>query len=336
MELRYTLGSLAFALAAPLVAQPTLNLANNLPAEGLFEVTTATDWASEGPAGADVTFTLWNLISNNTHRNYFVHQAGFTPSSATIPTANMLTTDGGTDTLFWNYAADGLYQVGVRSGLEGLANFSDPVLELKYPCTFGTTWSDITLASYNSPLGAVSRTGTITGVADAYGSLGMSEVYLDDVLRVKVRRDFTDVAALATVRRITNTWYYFTEDEAWPQVKLVVDSASINGGGYTVTRSAQWMGGVGGVGVGEINADEVLFTPYPNPTAGIVDLGLGMAEVRSVEVFTAAGQLVTSEVKPISATRSSAIDLTGMPAGVYHVKVTATDHRTASRRVVVQ
>ena len=320
------------------MAQPTIDISNNQPISGQeFVLRNNASWNWEGPSGANVMFAFWDLFSTG-NRNYRVYDASISSSAvATAPSANMLTTDGGTDTLFWNYAADGLYELGGRTGLEGLYAYSDPILELKYPCTFGTTWSDIALANYNTPFGAAQRTGTITGSADAYGDLGVSQAFYPNVLRVKVRRAFTDVAAIATVQRISTTYYFYSEFIPWPVLKLVEDSVIINGGAPSVAKSSQWLGGPGGVGLSEINANDIVFTPYPNPTNGTLDLRLeNLLEVRSIEVINANGQLVQQVTKPLSGTVSGVLDMTGLAAGVYQVRITRADGGQGTRRVLVQ
>lgn len=333
---KFTLSGLLLALSLQAMAQPTIDLTNNRPVDGQqFPVRTLASWNWQGPAGADVDYAFYDLFSTG-NRTYFTHPASFTPTSASIPTANVITTDGGVDTLFWNYTTDGLYQVGARTSVELTSNYTDPILELKYPCTYGTTWSDVTVATYNTPLGSASRTGTITGHADAYGALGISEVYEPNILRVKVRRDLSDVAALASTRRITNTYYFFREAVAWPLLKLTIDSLSINNGGYSVSKEAQWMGGSGGVGLDEFTADDVMFTPYPNPTSGTVDLRASALEVRNIEVLDAAGREVIVAGRSTASGANAVLDLAGLPAGVYHVRITTADGRRATQRVVRQ
>jgi hypothetical protein len=340
MQLKHTLVSLAVVFAATAVAQPTLNVTNNRPVDGQqFPIQTLDGWVWEGPSGAGANFAFYDLYSTG-NRTYTVLPASATPASASVPAANMISTDGGSDTLFWNYASDGLYQVGARTSLELLSSYTDPILEIKYPCTFGTTWSDVTIASYTSPAGATTRTGTIMGIADAYGALGVPGRSESNVLRVKVRRDLNDQVSVpplvVTSRRITNTYYYFTEEIPWPVLRFVVDSVSFNGGGFSVVKSAQWMGTHGGVGIGEVAPDDVVFTPYPNPTNGVVDLRLGQAEVRAIEVFDATGHLVRTRSLRAGQAASAALDLTGLSAGVYQVRVTQADGRRGSQRVVLQ
>ncbi|MBL7939156.1 MAG: T9SS type A sorting domain-containing protein [Flavobacteriales bacterium] len=339
MNRSYTLAASIVLLSRTLVAQPTIDLANNRPVNGQeFVLNTSTTWIWEGPTGADVDFNFWDLVRTG-NRNYRAYDASISSAAAAnVPTANMLSTDGGLDTLYWNYTADGLYLAGSRSPLEGAlpVNLSDPLLELKYPCTFGTTWTDNVAATYTSQAGEATRTGTVTGIADAWGQFDISEASLPSVLRVKVSKDITDVSAIATLRRVTDTWYFYSENYPWPVLKLVNEAISINGGTSTATRSAQWMFGPGGVSVGEIDPDSFTFTPYPNPANGRVDLNIGTSDVRTIEVLTATGQLVWQERASNGSSLTGILDVSGFASGVYQVRLTQADGRQGTQRLVVQ
>lgn len=331
----YTLTASFGLLSGTLVAQPTINLTNNQPVDGqefvLRTLEEAGDtWYWEGPTGPNVDFNFWDLYATG-NKNYRMFAA-----SSAIPTANFQSTDGGTDSLYWNYTADGLYQVGTRSAAEGLLSYSDPVLELKYPCTFGTTWTDNLAANFTSPFGAAVRSGTVTGIADAWGQFDISEMSLPSVLRVKVRKNITDVALVATLNRVIDTWYFYSENYAWPVLRLVEETLTLNGGVPGTTRTAQWMFGPGGVSVGEIDPDSFTFTPYPNPTNGRVDLNIGASDVRTIEVLTATGQVVMQERASNGGQLTGIIDVSGLSSGVYQVRLIQADGRQGTQRIVVQ
>ena len=331
MNRSYTLTALFGLLSGTLVAQPTIDLANNTPVNGQeFVLQTRSSWIWEGPTGADVDFNFWDLFATG-NRNYRVFDA-----SSSIPAANFQSTDGGADSLYLNYAADGLYQVGTRSSAEGLLSYSDPLLELKYPCTFGTSWTDNVAANFTSPFGPAVRSGTVTGIADAWGQFDISEVSLPSVLRVKVHKDITDVAAVATLNRVIDTWYFYSENYPWPVLKLESEALSLNGGAPNTTRTAQWMFGPGGVSVGEIDPDSFTFTPYPNPSNGRVDLNIGASDVRTIEVLTATGQVAMQERASNGGQLTGIIDVSGLSSGVYQVRLTQADGRQGTQRIVVQ
>jgi hypothetical protein len=95
--------------------------------------------------------------------------------------------------------------------------------------------------------------------------------------------------------------------------------------------------GTGTVAVPE-NQSTASFTTFPNPTNGIVNMHFALASSSDVEVhvYDVAGKLVLSENKGMinEGETSMSLDLTGLPAGVYHIELaTETDrfHSTILR-----
>lgn len=338
MNLRYACTAALASGALFVLAQPTLTTGTSVPAIGLVvPVNTADTFLTTGNAGANVMYDYWNLLAPSTgNRNISYLAPSVTPTSAAIPSATLLSTDSGSDTLFWNVTAQGLEQVGVRTGLEGVVNFSDPALELKLPCTFGTSWSDPTGASYIvSGIIPVTRVGTVTGIADAYGTLTMPwDVDYPEVLRVKVRRDITDNSAVANVHRIANVNYYYIPTLSHPVITLTQDSVQLGTGAWTVAKRAQWTGNPVGVGFGELDEADIAFTAYPNPAIDMLNVAFaqGTSVATRVEVLDAAGRVVLNEV--ITGGRA-AITTHGLRAGVYGVRVLAGQQLLGTRRVTV-
>ncbi|MCB9162943.1 MAG: T9SS type A sorting domain-containing protein [Flavobacteriales bacterium] len=331
----------ALMLAGGICAQPTLDQASNglAPIASSYGITsyTTNDMSTtywEGAAGANADYGFWMVESNGGNDRYMVDPAA-TPTSATFPTATVLVTNGGQDTIAYKVDANGMEIVGVRTSVEGTVAMTDPSKELVFPCTFGTSWTDPYVLNFTVAGFPVVRSGTITGIADGYGTLELPAANLENVLRVKVRKAQTDIAAIANVYRSYNSYYYYSTDVPYPVMRTSIDTV-INGGGTpVVTYVAEWLFGPG-TGISEVDPGMVAFTPYPNPSNGRVDLGMGAEELRSVEVFTSAGALVSATVRTITSAANSVVDLSGLPAGLYTVKVTSVDGRTGTRRVVLE
>ncbi len=339
MELRYATLSLSLLMAGTLLAQPTINAANNVPAADTeYAVSSATTWVYPGPAGADQLFGQWEQAPTG-NRNIQYLSPSVTSSSNQVPNAVLLSTDGGSDTLFWGLTANGLEILADISGL-GFIRYTDPLLELKYPCTFGTTWTDAINASYTVSGFSVARTGTVTGTGDAYGTLELPAVVLDDILRVKVRRVITDASPLVTIQRRTESYYFFSDAVRHPVLRLDLDSVVIGNGAPAVTRSATWMYGNGNVSVQDIDFSDVHFTAYPNPTDAAVNLSFGNAEhgARSVELLDATGRVVKQQ--PLLQGRATdmpaAFDTSDLAPGVYHIRLTGEKGVLGTQRLVVQ
>lgn len=344
MTLRSLCSAVIAGAALCATAQPTLTSTTSVPVPPQdVEVLTANDYIGASAAGADLSHDYWNMLVPQTGtRNIYYRGPGVTPTSEAIPSATLLSTDGGSDTLFWAVTSQGLEQVGVRTNLEGIINFSDPGLELKLPCTYLTAWTDNVGASYVvSGIIPVTRVGTITGLADMYGSLRMPDQLapVENVLRVKLRRDITDNSAVANVHRIANVYSYYSQDLTHPLLILTQDSVQITGGAWTVTKSAQWQGEDFTIGMEDLVAAEQAFTAYPNPAIGNVDIHLGTdAAIRSVEVLNGIGQVVMRPAfRAASGTEiKNAFDVSGLNKGVYYVQLTYADGTRRAQPLLVR
>ena len=82
------------------------------------------------------------------------------------------------------------------------------------------------------------------------------------------------------------------------------------------------------LGVNENTLENVSITVSPNPTSGLVTVN-GVADVKTVAVFNAAGKLI------LSANNTASVNLSNQAKGVYFVKVT-TENGTTTKKVVVK
>lgn len=341
MQLHNALSLIAVALVGTVAAQPTLDEGNNAPVAGdLFALTSYTtnvpaSFYGSGSAGADQLYGFW-MLPNTGNRDIQFLDPAVTATTASFPGATVLATNGGQDTLYWNVSADGLEQVGIRGSVEGIAPFTDGALELKYPCTYGTTWTDAFSANYTVSGFPVTRVGSITGVADGYGTIQLPAIELTDILRVKVRKVQQDNSALGLVYRSYETYYFFQEGIRYPVMKTSQDTVIFGAGTPAVTWNADWLYGTGEVGMEDLAASEIVFTPYPNPTNGQLDLRMEGGDLRAVEVLNTTGQLMIQKTQRQGGTISGLLDLSGLASGVYQVRVTQADGRQGTRRIVVQ
>ena len=342
MTTRSSITLFSTLLLASASAQPNLNLANNgpVPLPAPYAVSSygaATETYGPGDPGAASIYSFWMVPQQGNHAQYFVAPS-VTPTSNSIPGTTVISSDGGSDSAFYRVDATGIEQLGVRSALEGIVAFSDGVIELVYPCVLGTTWSDNFAASYVISGFPVTRAGTIVGLADGYGSLALPGAAVDEVLRVKVRKVANDISAIATIRRTFDTYYYYQEGVNFPLMMTSLDSVTISGGAPTIVFTMEWLYGEGNIAIQELGADEVVFTPYPNPTNGRIDLQLGadVANVRSVELFDASGRSVMQVKKPVAGNINGVLDVSALPAGVYQVRLTQADGKLGTRSIVVQ
>jgi hypothetical protein len=118
---------------------------------------------------------------------------------------------------------------------------------------------------------------------------------------------------------------------------LSIDTVIISGGNPSVTKTAEWMFGPGGVGFGEIDADQVQFLAYPNPASDMLQLELGEqgASATAVSFVDAKGAVVREQVI-MPSTGSVSLDVRGMAPGAYTVRVLGQGRLLGTHRVVVR
>ncbi len=338
MRPRLTLLSAAFVSGTAVLAQPVLNASNNVPVAGTDYAVSSGEAIPTGGTGPDLLYGFWMLVGDG-NRNIYYMAPSVTPTSSQIPSAQLLSTDGGSDTLFWAVTTDGLTQVGERTDL-ALVNYTDPLLEIEYPCTFGTSWTDAVSASYSVSGFPVTRTGTVTGIADGYGTLELPAVVVEDVLRVKVRKVLLDQSPLANVSRVSETFYFFTETVRHPVLRIQIDSVTIGAGAPGVTSEALWMYGDGMLSVGSIEMADVQFTAYPNPANELVHLLLneGADAARFVEVVDGSGRLVLRNdfIGRAEQDMQAAFNVSGLAPGLYMVRLSGEHGVLGTQRLVVR
>jgi hypothetical protein len=275
------------------------------------------------------------MVPSTSNRNVYFHEPNITSTGTNFPGATVLSTNGGADTLYWKVDANGMELLGLRGGTEGIAPYNNGALELKYPCTFGTTWTDAFSASLTVSGIPVTRAGTITGIADGYGTIQLPGVELNDVLRVKVRKIQIDQTPLGNLYRSYEIYYYYQEDVRFPLMKTSLDTLTVNNGTPSVSWTAEWLYGEGTTDIQDLNAGNVFFTPYPNPTSGLVEVRMEDSVPYGIEVLSPTGQLLQQVGTRAWGNAAPALDLSGLAAGVYQLRMTTIDGRQTTRRVVL-
>jgi hypothetical protein len=310
-------------------AQVSLSVANHVPVVGqTVGVSRGDSIISFGPAGANVPFNYWDLMYEAT----LPRLRFYTPATATMPGASIGSTDGGSDTTFWNLSGAGLEVVGLRGSLEGVVTYTDRILELPLPLEFGDTWTDAGTASYTAFGFPVTRLVSFTGAADAYGTLTLSDLQTVPVLRVSTRRQINDNNLVINVLRINRTTAFYSATSAHPVLRLSIDSARAGTGGWTVETQVEVIGEPITVGLNEYAAAEARFTAFPNPASGNVTVQLN-SPADLVQLFDAKGAIVRS----LNTTSDRVvIDLQGMEPGTYLVRAYRNGAAVETRPIVVE
>jgi len=321
------------------IAQPNLNSANNTPAVlDSFAYHLAT-WMAPGPAGGSQAFDFTALDDPGmlVEMSYVLPSTTTNAAAFSTTGATVASNDGLGHVYYYKVTASAMERVGDDTNNVQVP-FTDGVIELPFPCTAGTHWTDAQFATYTSNMINVTRTGSITGDGDAWGDLTLPTSILNNVLRVHTVDTVHD--ALGGFGTITNVIDRYSFYKTWlPVPALVLQSKSFTINGVTtVTKYALWLDETT-ASVLERSTDPFGLRVFPNPATDqvTVDFGTGAPSRMTMEVFDAMGRMVKSEQLGSLAPgfQRRTFDAHGLGAGLYTVRLCDANGNASSVRLVV-
>jgi len=326
------------------LSQPTLTGPNTNPVIGetLGGVTTA--YFNPGSAGANQTWNFASLTSSGTSSVPIV-SVGSTANGSSFPNATIALASSASSTSYYSTSASSFQYYGNYNG-STLQAYSNPEDLLRYPFTYGNSYSDPYTCDYTSSAPEY-RKGTVTVRADGYGTLILPNGTFSNVLRVHMVESQVDSAnlsgfiSLGTYVRSEYAWYL--TGNAWMIASC--DSITINTvlNGTVGTPTYVTTGGYTSViHAGIEEADNLLQSMhlFPNPSHGVVTLQFNLNKTSKYEVklFNYSGQQVgeTFQEEGMEGSNLREINTADLSKGIYFVQVTDEHSNVFSRKIVVQ
>ena len=338
MDAHYFL-TLSTLLASSAIANgQTLNNGSSSPTVGETFTQYQDGYMAPGTTGTGQIWDFSSLSQGTIMTSTYVTPAS-TGLAATFPGANLASDDGAGNYGYYATSSGGFDIVGVYAGSVSVSiPYQNPERILTYPCSYGTSWND-NLGSNFSSLGTpVTRTGSITGIADGAGTLIMPFGTVTNVLRVKTIEDFSDdVDGLYTVDYLFTNYLFYKPGIHLP-ILSVYDQITTTAGSPSTNQLIVWLDGAS-IGIAETPANTIGIDLFPNPASGSTSLvfsseGGGL----QLEVLDAQGRAVRTEQlndMAIGIERHD-MDLGALPAGIYQVRLLAANGQQGVRRLVIE
>ncbi|MFZ1332678.1 MAG: T9SS type A sorting domain-containing protein [Flavobacteriales bacterium] len=333
-----TLLGLALITFATLPAHSqTLTNTTNNPTVGETWTQNSYTYLSEGAAGASQTWNFSAAGTNSTFSQQFVTPAS-TPYVSNFPNANIATMNGG-DYSYMKVDATGWEIHGVHGGSQGITIvYQDPEKILALPCSYNTTWTDNLAATFTSGGIPATRAGSISGVADGYGTLIMPYGTVSNVLRVKTIEDYSDdLDGNYEIDYLFTNYYYYKPGVHFALASVYDQDITIFGNTST-TLSMVWAPGTA-IGMDELLRNSIGIDLYPNPTSAQTKVVFsGTAGEMQLELLDGTGRVVLAEnlMGTSLGIMQHDLDVSGMPSGIYMLRITAEDGQQGVKRLVVQ
>jgi hypothetical protein len=183
----------AMATTANLSAQPTLS-SMDVPAAGDIITISGRDsfFAHPGPSGANITWDFSWVTANQTATTNYV-AASATPYNASFPTSTIASYEDTSSYTYWTKSSS-VWQSDGSGSSSGDLVYTDPLILLTFPFTYNSTYSDNFVGAGTIIGIPITQSGTVSLVADGYGTLITPEGTFTGVLRCKRK-----VTALMTI-----------------------------------------------------------------------------------------------------------------------------------------
>ena len=216
-------------------------------------------------------------------------------------------------------------------------SFSNPEDFLRFPFTFGNTYTDPWAVNFVNGGYTFYRTGNTTITADAYGTLITAAGTFNNVTRVHMVQVYQDSTFFGTPYIITynNDEYFWYANGTHASLAATFTFTSSAGG--APTQSSFFLGTA--VGIDDISAALSSVNLFPNPVADLVTVDLILTENKEVlvQLYNAIGQEMQISQRRDGITGSNTIQLNVMdlPEGIYYAQIMLDGNIAATRRFVV-
>ncbi|MBK8614403.1 MAG: T9SS type A sorting domain-containing protein [Flavobacteriales bacterium] len=335
MKRRYSLSLLSLGLVASLNAQ-TLNDGTTSMQPGQSFLVHYAPYIAPGSAGASQT---WNLAALTTDSTALVSYAvpGSTAYYASFSTSTAAQDLGNGDYAYFKGNSSGLELMGVATGGD-LIIYQNSERMLQYPCSYLSQWVDAFSADYTLAGIDFSRSGSVSGNADGYGSITMPFGTVSNVLRVKTTEVFSDVTPFGNID-YNYINYNFYKPGVHTPIVTISDLTTTFLGTPTQSQSAVWLDATQ-VGVQEALRNTIGVEVYPNPADQLVSVVFSAdgSEGLTMEVVDLTGKEVfrSSLGTRAPGIQKEVIDISALAAGLYNVRITDSLGGQGIKRLVVQ
>lgn len=310
---------LLLGASAMFSAQITLTKAANDPISGnIVNYNIANGGVNNSATGANATFSNAGLTMGAASQTTYA-----TPTSteiATFPGSTIKMIDGST-TVYYKASSTKLEITGIVN-TQATLNFNvDNGTYINYPTTYGPAQNDTAKGTFSSSSASGLFSGTMTAIADAYGTLIIGNQTYSNVLRVKFTQNFNlysslDVIYSNPIGTITNTAYgYYDASHRYALLNSTTGNISVPILSINQTVATSLALNETFLAVNNAVKKENLVV-YPNPAQDFISFKGNTDHYSKANIYSLDGKLVkTSDVK------SGNIQISDLPPASYFIQI---------------
>jgi Secretion system C-terminal sorting domain len=281
------------SLASFTNAQPILTDVNTNFQIGEEYPINAVEYVAEGSSGANVTwdFSDLTILQTNVFTAYDPSESSF---ASNFPDATILlkTPDQDLDD-FYITNASSWERNGYVAFSTVIIPFSDPEKILSFPFTYNSTFTDFFEGTFDLSGFNTIRSGNVTVLADAYGTITLPTGTYSDVLRVKIVEDYTDeIVDLSYVLIYENVQYiWYLPGQHYPIFSTSIfnsDGSTTQSSGYFEPNSSDL----------KENLSKNDFKVFPNPASTDANISYALDNNSDVKItlVNSLGQVIEESI----------------------------------------
>jgi hypothetical protein len=331
-----------------LFGQVTLTFRNNGPVPGDSSRTHEITYVDPGNPGEN---QVWNFsgIQYTGKINVFGIKEGHSLKITETDEKSLILADDGYDYTYLS-GENGYSETGYVNSAKNLSlNYSDPVIRMNYPFSFGQQFRDpFTGVAWFGGTNRTDLSGEYTVTADAFGTLILPECILKNAMRVRTVKQSLQISACGSVQSTIVKYSWFAPGYRYP-VLMLSTVESVRGGKEPVVEKTGWINldqpasGAFASAVDprtqvETGANTVIV--FPNPFAEQVTYNYFLRKQLpvAVELYDMSGKInIRIEQKQLQAeglhTGTINAALLGMSPGVYYLRF-LFDKEVVIRKIV--
>lgn len=339
MHLNTIYMTLAALCTTGLLQAQTLDLGNVTPPLQTNFSDILCDYHSPGPAGTGQLWDFSQLPTNGSSYGFFYADPGDYAETSSFPGATAVQ-DQGNGRIYMSYADSGSYFHGTYMPDYNLTmTYQNPQLIIPFPCSYGTSWEDSYGGTWTGFSGTPMTTvGQTTGTADGQGDLLMPYGTVNNVLRIRAIDTYSDTyMGMGTTTYNITQYMFYKPGISEPLLRLT--NMSQTGYNGNMQDSSIYMLSGGTVGIAEAMAHAIGMEVFPNPARGRAQLVYSsQGGTLQLAIHDATGRVVRSEqlVRQPLGIGKHLLDLSGLPAGLFTVQLTAPNGQQGVKRLVIE
>lgn len=296
-----------------------------------------------GPSGAN---QFWDFsyikAAPDSRMTYYILKCT-TPYGMHFDKANLASHDGKWHFKYYNTTESFVQYLGSGDTTKVIV-FTDAVLFLQYPFTYGNSFVDSFYSVFSFSEKIIKKSGIRFTIADGYGNIVLPTDTVLNVLRIKTTEIIIDSIFMngnfvSVEQTLDTSYYWYKSDYKFP---ILVISFSYTSNGFI--RYAGFVENPNTVGIqltnSEIPRDFTLYQNFPNPfnPSTNIKFDLPKSEFVKIVIYNIIGQQVKILVNEYLQAGSYKISFDGsdIPSGVYFYRLIAGEFTETKKMLLIK